>query len=161
MIALQKYWKTKQTKMYMFTSFIGLMAVMLLLLSLVTIAKDGLAQALSESIVITGLLDFPATFIFLLMMHRVFAHYVEGQFFSTSSLQTLLVTAKLAIFYGLVLKPSVIIGLTFIAKTQPIEILSYFSHASFSIAVVGYVLHLGVSAHKVSREIEQEQELTV
>lgn len=161
MIALQKYWKTRQTKMLFFSSFIGLFTFMMMFGSIIRISKSGLSASINDPVVNAGLLEFPATFMFLLLMHKIFNAFVKGQFFAPSTLQTLLVCAKLAMLYGLVIKPGAMLSLLFIAGEGAPDIISYFSYVGFSTAIVGYILHMGVSAHKISREIEEEHELVV
>jgi hypothetical protein len=161
MVALQKYWKTRQVKMLFFTSFIGLFTFIMMFLSIITIAKDGLADAINDPVVSAGLLEFPATFMLLLLMHKVFNAFAKGQFFASSTLQTLLVCAKLAMIYGLVIKPGVMVSLMFIGSVGTPDIMLYFTYVGLSTAIVGYILHMGVSTHKISREIEEEQELVV
>lgn len=161
MIALQKYWQSRQTKMLFFTCFIAMFTFMMMFMSIIKISKSGLSASINDPVVNAGLLEFPATFIFLLLMHKIFNAFVRGQFFTPSTLQTLLVCAKLAILYGLVIKPSAMLSLLFIAGADALDIISYFSYVGFSTAIVGYILHMGVSAHKISREIEEEHELVV
>jgi hypothetical protein len=161
MIALQKYWKTRQTKMLFFSGFIALFTFMMMLVSILSINKSGLSASINDPVVNAGLLEFPATFMFLLLMHKIFNAFVKGQFFAPNTLQTLLVCAKLAMLYGLVIKPGVMLSLVFIAGENVPDIMSYFSYVGLSTAIVGYILHMGVSAHKISREIEEENELVV
>lgn len=161
MVALQKYWKSRQVNMLFFTSFIGLFTFMMVMISVLTIAKVGLAEAINTPAIQSGIFEYPATFILLLLMHKVFNAYVKGQFFAPSTLQTLLVSAKLAMMYGLVIKPGLMISLIFLAGEQQPDIMTFLTYVGFTTAIVGYILHIGVSSHKVSREIEAEQELVV
>lgn len=161
MLALQKYWQTRKVRMLFFASFLGLFTFMMFMVSTITIVKQGLAEALKEPAVLAGLTEFPAAFLLLLLLHKVINAYLRGRFFSPQTLHTLLVCAKLAMLYGLVLKPGVVLSLLILSGSHKVDVMSYFSYVGFSIAIVGFILHVGVSAHKISREIEQEQELVI
>jgi hypothetical protein len=76
-------------------------------------------------------------------------------------LKVLQTIAKLAILLGLVVKPGIELSLLYFTSEHGFSIVNYFGSVDFAIAIVGYVLHIGTAAHKISRDLEKEQELTV
>ena len=161
MIAFQKYCQVHQTKMYFLTSFLGLMTFLMFVTSCVLIIKNGMEETLLDPVAMSSLIDFPAALMLMLMLHKLFNLYIKGHFFTSHTLKVLQTVAKLAIFFGLLLKPSIELSLMYFFTDASLTLLNYFGAINLPIVVVGYVLHIGTAAHKISRDIEQEQELTV
>ena len=161
MTALQKYCQLHQYKMLGFTYFLGLMTFMLLPLSIFTILDNGWVEASKDPMIMAGLVDFPTSFLLVLLLHKLFNLYIQGHFFTTHTLKLLQTIAKLAILLGLVVKPSIELSLLYLTSANVLSVLDYFNYVDFAIAIVGYALHIATAAHKISRDIEKEQELTV
>lgn len=161
MIAFQKYCQVHQTKMYFFTSFLGFMTFMMMMIGIISIAKDGLEVAATDPLVMAALVDFPTSFLLILLLHKVFNLYIKGQFFTSYTLNVLHTIAKLAILLGVVIKPAIEICLIYFINDRSLSLMDYFASVDLAIAVIGYVLHIATAAHKISRELEKEQELTV
>lgn len=161
MIAFQKYCQVHQTKMYFLTSFLGLMTFLMFVTSCLLIITNGMEETLLDPVAMSSLIDFPAALMLMLMLHKLFNLYIKGHFFTSHTLNVLQTVAKLAIFFGLLLKPSIELSLMYFFTDAPLTLLNYFGAINLPIVVVGYVLHIGTAAHKISRDIEQEQELTV
>ncbi len=161
MLAFQKYCQVHQIKMLLFTSFLGLMTFFMFLMSIITVIKKGLAEALNDPITMAGFVDFPASFLLILLLHKIYNLYIQGHFFTSHTLKVLQTIAKLAILLGMVLKPGIELSLLYFTTDHGLSIVNYLGYVDFPIAIVGYVLHIGTAAHKISRDIEQEQELTV
>jgi len=161
MIAFQKYCQIHQTKMYFFTSFLGFMTFLMFMMGVISIAKDGLIEATKDPVVMTALVDFPVSFLLLLLLHKVFNLYIKGQFFTSHTLNILQTIAKLAILFGMVIKPAIEISLLYFTSDRALSLMDYFASVDLAISIVGYVLHIGTATHKISRELEKEQELTV
>lgn len=161
MIAFQKYLQVHQTKMLFVSTILAMMVFFHFLIGVITIAKKGMAEAITDPVAMSGLIEFPVSFLLILILHKLFNLYIKGEFFTRHTLMVLQTIAKLAIFFGLVLNPAIELSLHFFYAETKMSILHYFSSCNFPVAIVGYVLHIGTAAHKISREIEQEQELTV
>jgi len=165
MIAFQKYCEIHKSKMYFFTGFVGLFSVGFLVIAVLQIYKHGIEKVINEpnrfDMVMTGLLEFPAAFIFLLLLHKIFTLYIHGAFFQPHTMKLFQFVAKLAILYGLIVKPAFVLSFLSYGGQVDIDIVAYLTNVDFSVTVIGYILHLSTAAHKISRELEQEQELTV
>ena len=161
MIAFQKYCQVHQTKMFFFTTFLGVMTFLLFVTGVIQIVKVGMAEVLLDPIAMAGLIDLPVSFLFVLLLHKLFNLYIQGHFFTSHTLRVLQTIAKLAIFFGMVLKPAVELSLLYFYSENELSLMNYFGSIDLAIAVIGYVLHIGTAAHKISRDIEKEQELTV
>ena len=161
MLAFQKYCQVHQIKMLLFTSFLGFMTFFMFLMGMITVIKEGLAEAAKDPITMAGFVDFPASFLLILLLHKIFNLYIQGHFFTSHTLKVLQTIAKLAILLGMVVKPGIELSLLYFTTEHGLSIVNYLGCVDFPIAIVGYVLHIGTAAHKISRDIEQEQELTV
>ena len=161
MIAFQKYCQVHQTKMFFLTSFLGLMTFLMFIMSMLNIIKNGVGEAIAEPLIMAGFVDFPASFLLILLLHKLFNLYIKGHFFSRHTLNVLQTTAKLAILLGLVIKPAIAVTLMHFSPEYSPSTIDYFAHINLPVTVVGYILHIGTAAHKISRELEQEHELTV
>ena len=161
MIAFQKYCQVHQIKMLFFTSFLGLITFCMFIIGMITIIKEGLAEAAKDPIAMAGLVDLPASFLLILLLHKIFNLYIQGHFFTTHTLKVLQTIAKLSVLLGIVVKPGIELSLLYFTSEHSLSIVNYFGCVDFAIAIVGYVLHIGTAAHKISRDLEKEQELTV
>lgn len=137
------------------------MSFFMFIMGTITIIKDGLAEAANNPIAMAGLVDFPASFLLILLLHKIFNLYIQGHFFTSYTLKVLQTIAKLAILLGMVVKPGIELSVIYFTSEHSLSIVNYFGCVDFSIAIVGYVLHIGTAAHKISRDLEKEQELTV
>jgi hypothetical protein len=161
MIAFQKYCQVHQVKMLFFTMFFGMMTFFMFIIGMINVIKEGLVEAVNDPITMTGLVDFPASFLLFLLLQKIFNLYIQGYFFTSFTLNVLQTIAKLAILLGMVVKPGIELSLLYFTSKGDVSVVSYFGCVDFAIAIVGYVLHIGTAVYKISRDLEKEQELTV
>lgn len=161
MIAFQKYCQLHQSKIMGFTIFIGIIAAMMLLAAGLGLAKHGLG-GFSNDMFTTQMIAIPLSFLVLLMLHKIFNLYQQGHFFAPQVLQIYRAIAQLALYYALVIKPTFFTTIAYFSP-EPFDSFSslYLMHTEFLLAIVAYTLNLVAGVTKLSREIEQEQELTI
>lgn len=165
MIAFQKLCQLNQGKIMGFTVFMGIMTLMSTVGGIAIISKKGVVEYFNDPVFFNLTITVPASFIFLLLVHKVFSLYIQGQFFTANVLNVFKTIAKLAISYGLIIKPGLMVAAQYLVFTHQGEnsnfIIQYLGAADFVVAVIGYALHLAASVTKISRELEEEQELTI
>ena len=74
--------------------------------------------------------------------------YIKGQFFTSHTLNILQTIAKLAILFGMVIKPAIEISLLYFTSDRALSLMDYFASVDLAISIVGYVLHIGTATHK-------------
>ncbi|REL31644.1 DUF2975 domain-containing protein [Thalassotalea euphylliae] len=165
MIAFQKLCQLNQGKIMGFTIFMGIMTLMSLVGGIAIISKKGVAEFASDPVFFNLMITVPTSFIFLLLVHKIFNLYIQGEFFTANVLNVFKTIAKLAISYGLIIKPGIMIATEYLVLANQGEDFSfttlYLGSADFVVAVIGYCLHLAAAVTKISRELEEEQELTI
>lgn len=165
MVAFQRYCKIHKTKMLFFTSFIGFMSLICLLIIPTLVTKKGLMIIIDDAFARQAVFGFPITFIFLLFIQKIFNLYIEGNFFSQAALLTVQHLARICLLYGLVIEPGILIVIDNLYGDSPVNGVAYFSNylfsANFPLAILGYALHLVSGVNKIAREIDEEQQLTV
>jgi len=161
MLAFQKYCQLNQNKIMGFTIFMGFMAVLCLIMAAVGFAKDGVDGFIHDPMNIQSLI-IPFAFLLLLLIHKIFHLYIQGFFFNSEVLKVYRAIAKIAITFALIIKPAFFMLMS-ILNHEPLDDLTilYLAHADFLLAIVAYALNLVASVTKLSREIEQENELTI
>ena len=161
MIAFQKYCQLHQGKIMGFTIFMGIMSFLSLFIAAVSLWKDG-TQGFTDDPMNVQSLIIPLAFLLLLLVHKIFHLYVQGHFFAPEVLKVYRAIAKIAIYIALVLKPAFFILLAVVNDAELDSlIMLYLAHADFLLAIVAYALNLVAGVTKISRDIEQEQELTI
>jgi hypothetical protein len=116
------------------------------IMGMITVIKEGLGEALNDPITMAGFVDFPASFLLILLLHKIFNLYIQGQFFTSHTLKVLQTIAKLSILLGIVVKPGIELSLLYFTNEHDLSIVNYFGYVDFPIAIVGYVLHRNSSA---------------
>lgn len=161
MIAFQKYCKVHQGRLMGFTIFMGI-AALVCILAIIAALYTGKYQKFADQIFSIQLIGFPLSFFILLLVHKIFKLYQQGFFFTQATLKVYRAIAQLAIYYALVIKPGyfLVIELTK-GETLNMFFLTYLTAADFMLAIVAYALNLVAGITKLSRDIEQENELTI
>lgn len=161
MIAFQKYCQLHQGRIMGFTIFMGIMSLMSLFVLALSFTKDGGFALINEPMVLQGF-AIPFGFLLLLLIHKVYHQYQQGVFFAPEVLRVYQAIAKITIYFALILKPAFFIAIDLYHQV-PFEqfTLTYLSRADFVLAIVAYALNLVAGVTKLSREMEQEQELTI
>lgn len=161
MIAFQKYCKVHQGRLMGFTLFMGAMTVVCIAVTLVGVYL-GKLHKLADLTISIQLIGVPLSFFTLLLIHKLFRLYKEGYFFSQATLKIYRTIAQLAIYYALIIKPGFVL-IVELMKEEPLNtfFITYLSAADFMLAIVAYALNLVAGITKLSRDIEQENELTI
>lgn len=161
MIAFQKHCQNNQAKIMGFTIFMGIMTVMSVVMAIVVMVKDG-SQGFVDDPMSAQALFIPVAFAMLLLVHKVFQLYIEGFFFNPEVLVVYRGLAKIAIIFALVIKPAFFMLVALLNNTDVTDLtIIYIARADFILAIVAYALNLVAGVTKLSRELEQEQELTI
>jgi hypothetical protein len=103
--------------------------------------------------------------VLVLFLQKILKAYMEFSMFSQQTLSLITTLARLIMLFAFVIQPAFYFFIDYFAAnsevSESVGILSWLGHINIIAYTAGYGLHVTSAAHKVAREIEDEQNLTI
>jgi hypothetical protein len=131
----------------------------------IVVMADGIDGLYSERQYTNLLLQSTAACAFFLFIRKIYAAYMQNQFFNRQTLGLITTLARLIILHSVVIQPAFYFVVAYYSGlpqvVESLGVITYLANVNLVGFAAGFGLHVISVVHKVARNLEEEQNLTV